>query len=944
MPPRTQNRPPPNRGGGAGPGGQRRGGGPSQPAHRPARENRPLIRYVLPAPLTRFALAAEHITTVGVRRPDYGSAGRAIAINVNSFTAEIPDGTIYHYDGARYVHAYMVVAYSVDPTNATRSIKVISADKILPSAMNMKLIKALQDHVAPGIFAETRCVFDGRKNLYAPVELALGGDSREFDVSLPGAPTSSDRPPKIYKIRLTRVATINTEILHRFIEGRQSFDNTVSTALMALNVVIRMEPSQRFPVKGRSFFTEEGSKAIGAGLVLWRGYFQSIRPAVGKMLINVDISTGVMYQPGPLIKLCLSFLQENLSNPLILTRDLDDRRRIKLARFIAGIRVRTRDATRDPNPSNAVTRARVVRKLTQEGASDVTFKMRGGRTMTVADYFKETTGRALMFPTLLCVEVGQGALIPLELCDVLPGQLVRKEIPDEKKADLVAFATKAPKDRLASIGKGMQVLAYGQSEYVRKFGLTVNPNVVSTQARVLRAPTLKYGAGGKASSVEPRNGSWNMADKRFYRPATIHAWVIVVFDYRIRDDLLQDVIKGMVDGCRSTGMTITNARPIIQRINGQSKIAPQLQAAGATCYAEYKVAPTLFVVILPEGGNDIYTMVKHWGDVEKGVATQCLKSRNCTRANMQFWANVALKINVKLGGINVITDPTQVTILSDPRNPTVVMGADVMHPGAGTNGRPSYAAVVSSVDSNAAKYVAVQRVQASRQELISDLMEMTKYTLGKYMSYREAVEGVPLSLKAPKRLIFYRDGVSEGQFQQVLDFELPLIKEACEELRIKPNITLVIVGKRHHVRLFPVNDRDADRSGNCPAGTVIDRDIGHPTEFDFYLQSHGGLLGTSRPGHYSVLYDENNLTADTMQALSFALCHVYAGSTRSVSIPAPVYYADTVCARAKIHFDPEKVAGDFSESGMTDSSETLEAYKRDFMALHSNQTGRMYFS
>jgi len=267
-----------------------------------------------------------------------------------------------------------------------------------------------------------------------------------------------------------------------------------------------------------------------------------------------------------------------------------------------------------------------------------------------------------------------------------------------------------------------------------------------------------------------------------------------------------------------------------------------------------------------------------------------------------------------------------------------------MHPGAGTNGRPSYAAVVSSVDSNAAKYVAIQRVQASRQELISDLQEMTTYLLGKYMSYRSAVEKVTPANKAPKRLIFYRDGVSEGQFQQVLDHELPLIKAACQELKINPRITLVIVGKRHHVRLFPIAQTDADRSGNCPAGTVVDRDISHPTEFDFYLQSHGGLLGTSRPGHYSVLYDDNNLTADTMQALSFALCHVYAGSTRSVSIPAPVYYADKVCARAKIHFDPEKTGGDFSESGMTDNSETLEAYKQDFKALHANQTGRMYFS
>ncbi|KAJ6562409.1 argonaute-like protein [Mycena capillaripes] len=905
MPPRTQNRGSNRGAGGAG------GRAPLAPAAHQS--------------------APEHITTVGVRRPGYGSVGKVIKINVNSFTAEIPDASIYHYDG------------------------VISADKAQPTAMNMRLIKALQDHVAPRIFAETRCVFDGRKNLYAPVELDLGGDEREFDVSLPraaGAPSISDRPPTIYKVRLALVAKINTEVLHRFINGRQSQDNTVSTALMALNVVIRMEPSQRFPVKGRSFFTEEGSKPIGAGLVLWRGYFQSIRPAVGRMLINVDISTGVMYQPGPLISLCLAFLDAP-NDPRILSARLDDRKRLRLGRFIAGIRVETRDT------SNVV-RSRVVRRLSQEGASDVTFVMRSGRGMTVAAYYQETTGRPLRFPSVLCVEVGKGALIPLELCNVPRGQLVKKEVPDEKKSDLVSFATMKPADRLSSIKKGLQVLAYGQSEYVRKFGLTVDPNIISTQARILEHPTLKYGAGSKFANVKPRNGSWNMADKQFYRPATISAWVLVYFDVRVERGL-PEVIDSFVKGCRSTGMVVTNPTPIVQYINGQADIPAKLREAGAACFQK-NGPPTLFVVVLPEGGNDIYTIVKHWGDVTQGVATQCLKTRNCTRANLQFWANVALKsecsslvqvseisyppdrINVKLGGINAITDPTQVMILSDPHNPTVVMGADVMHPGAGTSGRPSYAAVVSSVDSNAAKYVAIQRVQASRQELISDLQEMTTYLLNKYMSYRSAVEKVTPANKAPKRLIFYRDGVSEGQFQQVLDHELPLIKAACQELKINPRITLVIVGKRHHVRLFPIAQTDADRSGNCPAGTVVDRDISHPTEFDFYLQSHGGLLGTSRPGHYSVLYDDNNLTADTMQALSFALCHVYAGSTRSVSIPAPVYYADKVCARAKIHFDPEKTGGDFSESGMTDNSETLEAYKQDFKALHANQTGRMYFS
>jgi hypothetical protein len=135
--------------------------------------------------------------------------------------------------------------------------------------------------------------------------------------------------------------------------------------------------------------------------------------------------------------------------------------------------------------------------------------------------------------------------------------------------------------------------------------------------------------------------------------------------------------------------------------------------------------------------------------------------------------------------------------------------------------------------------------------------------------------------------------------------------DACKKLGFKANITLIVVGKRHHVRFFPRSSNEGDRSGNCPAGTVVDSDVVNPVEFDFYLQSHGGLLGTSRPAHYNVLLDENKFTyvvtlsnyfarllsmltiymhrADGLQSLSYALCHVYARATRSVSIPAPVY-------------------------------------------------------
>jgi eukaryotic translation initiation factor 2C len=178
-----------------------------------------------------------------------------------------------------------------------------------------------------------------------------------------------------------------------------SRSSNVLTLVEALNVVIRMGPSQEYPTKGRSFFTPGETRNIGGGLILWRGYFQSIRPAIGRMLINVDISTGVMYQAGPLIDLCLAFVGRN--NPALLTRQMPDRERVALGRFITGIRVQTQDSA-----SNAV-RARVVRRLTKEGANESSFTMRSGRILTVAQYYQETRGRPLQFPALLCVEVGQ---------------------------------------------------------------------------------------------------------------------------------------------------------------------------------------------------------------------------------------------------------------------------------------------------------------------------------------------------------------------------------------------------------------------------------------------------------------------------------------------------------------------------------------------------------
>ena len=103
----------------------------------------------------------------------------------------------------------------------------------------------------------------------------------------------------------------------------------------------------------------------------------------------------------------------------------------------------------------------------------------------------------------------------------------------------------------------------------------------------------------------------------------------------------------------------------------------------------------------------------------------------------------------------------------------------------------------------------------ARQPHIVHLEEMMKELFALFYQRNQA---------HPKRIIMYRDGVSESQYGEVAVEELKGIREACAEVvgKGKCKVTIVAVNKRHHTRFFPVDGRDGDRSGNVPAGTVVD--------------------------------------------------------------------------------------------------------------------------
>jgi hypothetical protein len=84
------------------------------------------------------------------------------------------------------------------------------------------------------------------------------------------------------------------------------------------------------------------------------------------------------------------------------------------------------------------------------------------------------------------------------------------------------------------------------------------------------------------------------------------------------------------------------------------------------------------------------------------------------------------RINVKLGGINTVPDARSVPFLADKSNPTIIIGADVIHPSPGVENKPSFTSMVGNIDPMFSRYVAISKVQKARQEIIDDAEEMTK--------------------------------------------------------------------------------------------------------------------------------------------------------------------------------------------------------------------------
>lgn len=164
----------------------------------------------------------------------------------------------------------------------------------------------------------------------------------------------------------------------------------------------------------------------------------------------------------------------------------------------------------------------------------------------------------------------------------------------------------------------------------------------------------------------------------------------------------------------------------------------------------------------------------------------------------------------------------------------------------------------------------------------------------------------------------------------------------------RPKLTFAICGKRHHTRFYPTDQASSDRKGNPRPGTVVDVGVTAVYDTDFYLQAHAGLQGTTRPTHYTILYDENHLSADTLQQGTNSASYMFARATRSVSLVPAAYYADLAAERGRQYLHRILAGSDERATTVASGSAGEEEVLKEAVALwkkgiHENLKDSMFY-
>ncbi|KAL5492905.1 hypothetical protein ACEPAI_4353 [Sanghuangporus weigelae] len=799
-----------------------------------------------------------------VKRPGFGKRGSSIALRANLFQLDYPKDVV--------LCDYKI---RIEP-NIPKEAVDLRRHVVAEFARSQELSQFVQ-----GI------AHDGVGRLIAKLPLPK---NFQVTVTVP-APSSEELGARShdipYFVTLVGPKPLKAADLAGYLRGENP-DYDPEPIVSAFNLIVMAHAARtgfRALTKNAYYFDPNADTGVPTrpGIKVVNGFFASVRPVHKSLMINVNTCMSAFYVSRSMTDALREFMQQS--------------RGAVPQRFFGNMKVVTSYLGYD--------RRNTVKAIGPSTARRTKIQSKEFGNITVEEYFLKRFRIALRnaddLPVVNVGKEGKDMFVPAELCKIVPGTLFSGELKSRESAALCAANNKTPAGHAQTITiKGLRLLGFEDGALpMASFGIKISTNMAVVAARVLPAPSVVY-PSGRAQVV---NGSWTTRGIQFAKPSELKRIAVVVLkdgNMEESDSSLEvqvrEAVKALLGKCRQCGMNVDPDFIIqviqLRRPSREDPYRDEDVDKVSNLLESLPGRPQMVLALMANRDKHIYAGLHRYFDVSQGFQSVfgLIENMLDKEGRDQYLANLALKINTKLGGVNHRLESVSLKWLAN----TMVVGLDVVKPdGNAIKGAPSIAAVAASCDMNFAQYHASVSLQGPKQETVENLRGMI---LERLKDYRERMDSFP------ERILIFRAGISDGQHARVMATEIKQLNEAFGELKkYKPKLTYIACSKGHQTRFYPTKAEDADRTSNSLAGTVVDQGVTSVYDYDFYLQAHAGTQGIARAAHYTVLHDDNKFSPDALQQGVNDMSHLWATSTKSVSLAPPAYWASRACARARLY-------------------------------------------
>lgn len=346
------------------------------------------------------------------------------------------------------------------------------------------------------------------------------------------------------------------------------------------------------------------------------------------------------------------------------------------------------------------------------------------------------------------------------------------------------------------------------TDTLRRFGVKMAPELLCIKGRILASEQILFG-NNKVIAPDAKTADWTPALRNNiqYANESLKKWILM-YPKKTAEETLRflEMMKEVSNGLRF-------------EISEPKKI--ELSDDRATTYAREltevcKKDPKLVMIVFmgnPQSNGERYATVKKITCVQNAVPTQCIVSKTMQpkKGNMAGVKSIAtkviLQINCKLGGA-----PWMVAM---PMSGVMICGFDVSHNTAAARNAQSYGAFVSTMDLKTSnKFFSSIAPHNSGEECASNIRIHMQKAIYAFKDEHGSL---------PARIIFYRDGVGDGQINMIVETELAEINKMLENMYKDTTggfkFAFVIVNKRINTRFF---EEKRGQYENPIPGTVVD--------------------------------------------------------------------------------------------------------------------------